>query len=159
LNLAAQRAFAGDWESHMPEIGFGMREFNANIRFAIAGAAYGDNVALHGLRGVVVDDHKVLADGNDFFHGKQDAVAIYGLGLRLSGKLNAFVILAMNGERYRKGYPKGAAAFFAAKVQQGHWRRLPRTRDLKFALALLSVSWLQRQANCHQDVETHGQKH
>ena len=79
MNLAAQRAFAGDRKSHMPEIGFGMRELNANIRFAVASAAKGNHVTLHGLRRVVVNDHKVLTNGDNLFHGKQDAVTIHGL--------------------------------------------------------------------------------
>jgi len=104
----------------MPEIRFGGDELYAHILLAVTRAVDGDDAALHGLRGVVVDQDQRLPYEHDFFEMKQGSMPVHGLGGRLRTKLFTRVFFSVDRQRHIERYPQRPASFFAAKVKQGH---------------------------------------
>src|SRR5437764_4425243 len=102
---AAQRFGPRDGELHVPEVGFGRKEFYANIWFAVARAMNGDHAALHGLARVIIDKDYGLSHKDDFFQLKQGPVAIDGLRDGMYREAFSTVGLPKNGERDGQSHP------------------------------------------------------
>ncbi len=117
---APERPCAGNGESHAPEIRVGVDKFNSDVGFAIALAADGYHAALDRMVAVFIDELEHLAGHDHVIEEQQRAMTVDGLRGGLGGELFATIGLAVNGERHSEGDPPCAAAFFAAKVENGH---------------------------------------
>lgn len=124
---AAQGAGAGDGEGHVPEVGVFLDELDADIIFAIAGAAHVDDATLGGVGGVIVDQEKLLAQDDGKLEVEKRAVAIDGLRVRGDREFFAFAGFAVHSERNRQRYPHSASTFPIAEVYECHMCERPST--------------------------------
>ena len=124
LRGATLEAFqgAGAWfgEGHAPEIGILRDEFDADVFFAVAVAACGDDAALHGLAGVLVHEDESLIENDILFEDHQAAVLADGMGAGIDGELFAGDGFAVDTKRHGHGDAGGTAFFSSSIDRNGH---------------------------------------
>jgi len=96
---------AGNRESHAPEIRIRRDKLNSDIGLAIALVADSHDTALDRAVAVFIHQYERLADDDDLFHLEKPAIAVDGLGERVSGEFFTVVGLAANGQRHGKSNP------------------------------------------------------
>ena len=100
-----QRPRAGNRESHAPEIRIRRDKLNSDISLAIALVADSHDTALDRAVAVFIHQYEGLSDDHNLFHLQKPAIAVDGLGERVSGEFFTVVGLAANGQRHSKSNP------------------------------------------------------
>jgi hypothetical protein len=117
---AFEGAGAGLGEGHAPEIGILRDELNADIFFAVAMTAGGDDAALHGLAGVFVHEDEGLIENDFLIEDHEAAVLADGVSGGVDGELFAGEGFAVDAQRHGHGDSGGTAFFSTSITRDGH---------------------------------------
>jgi hypothetical protein len=117
---AFEGAGAGLGEGHAPEVGILRDELNADIFFAVAMTASGDDAALHGLAGVLVHEDEGLIENDFLIEDHEAAVLADGVSGSVDGELFAGEGFAVDAQGHGHGDSGGTAFFSTSITRDGH---------------------------------------
>jgi len=149
---AFEGAGAGLGEGHAPEIGILRDELNADVFFAVAMTAGGDDAALHGLAGVFVHEDESLIENDFLIEEHEAAVLADGVSGGVDGELFAGEGFAVDAQGHGHGDSGGTAFFSTSITRDGHEGRPLCARAGERSLIWWADYFMQRLRNTEKFV-------
>ena len=117
---AAKRTGTWAGEGHVPEINFGIDEFESDIHFAVAFAAGRNYTRFDGAVGVLIDQEQGLTGADHFVQNQKGALLVDRTGHAFHAEFFADFVFAVDNYGNGQGNPKGAPTLSVAKMKNSH---------------------------------------